>query len=156
MKKIMLTMVLCFSSVLLMADMDLRVQNFTGVVGGSAEVVSTGWKNYGLKLVAGNEKDLRITYKQIYSFYPGQVYELSADVSGKGTPFVELNFLDKDNKLLKTIPMPVKIRRGELDARLDLRGAAFEQMPSRFQVVIGVKKGTSVLIEDVELDIDND
>lgn len=149
-------MFLCFSSLLLMADIDLRVQNFTGVDGGSAEVVSTGWKNYGLKLSAGNEKDLRITYKQIFSYYPGQVYELSADISGKGTPFAELNFLDADNKLLKTIPMNVKIHRNEMKARLDLRAEKFGSQPRRFQIVIGVKKGTSLLVEDVEFEIDND
>ena len=158
MKKFLVTLVFCCAALAVYADMDLRVQNFSGVTGGTAKVVSTGWKNYGLQLTADQKSDLRITYKQLFTFYPGKVYKLSADISGNGVPFAELRFLDIDNRPLKqaVIPMQVRIHRGELKAFADLRKTRFEEMPSRFQVIIGVKKGTSLLIEDVEFEVDND
>lgn len=154
----MVTLFVCLASTLLFADMDLRVQRFINASGGTAKIVSTGWKNYGLELAAFANSDLRVTYDQLFTFYPDKVYELSADVKGNGTPFAELRLLDIYNRPVApvTVPFKVFIHKGELKGRLDMRGMKFAEMPRRFQLVIGVKKGTSLLVEDVEFDIDDD
>ena len=158
MKKILLTVLCCFASCILFADMDLRVQKFINASGGSAKIISAGWKNYALELTASADNDLRVTYDQLFSFYPDKVYEISADVRGTGTPIVELRLLDIYNKPVAqvTVPFNVFIRKGELKGKLDMRGMKFTEMPRRFQLVIGVKKGSSLIVEDVEFDIDDD
>lgn len=159
MKKIFSVFLVCFASTLLWADMDLRVQRFVDPAGGTAKVISAGWKNYALELTASADSDLRVTYDQLFTFYADKVYELSADIKqGDGSNvFAELRLLDIHNKPVApvTVPFKVHIRKGELKGRLDMRGMKFSEMPRRFQLVIGVKKGSALVIEDIEFDIDN-
>ena len=157
MKKLLLALV-CSVSALLFADTDLRVQKFSKPDKGTAEVVSTGWKNYGLKITAPADADAKVTYDQMFHFYPGMFYEVSGDFSGTGEIFVEMYFFNQDNTPYK---VPVKralmfCKRGDFKAKFDLREFTAADAPRRFKVVIGVKKGGTALLEDMELEVDDD
>lgn len=157
MKKFLLTTLFCCASIVLTAGTDLRVQNFLPASGGTAEVVSTGWKNYGLKLTAGAQSDVTVMYKQIFTFHPGMIYEISGDISGTGELFAELQYFDIDNKPVSypKSKMTIRIRKDEFKAVLDLREVDMPNPPRRCKVVLGVKKGGSLLLEDMELDVED-
>ena len=153
-----LFLILSLASLPLFGDIDLRVQNFAKAVNGTADVVSTGWKNYGLKVVASAEKDATVEFKQMFTFYAGKVYEISGDFSGSGKLFVELHFFNNDNTPYK-VPMKradAVIDGDDFEVKFDLREFPANDAPRRFKVVFGVAKGGSVLLEDIEMDMDND
>ena len=156
MKKFLLALV-CSSAMVLSADVDLRVQKFADITGGTAKVISTGWKNYGLDMKASADRDVTATYRQLFTYYPNMIYELSADIRGNGTPFAVFNFLNADGSPCKVdVPVNTFVKGDDFKAVLDLRNVKLTTTPARFTVSIGVKKGGSVIFEDVELEIDND
>ena len=156
MKKFLLALV-CSSAMVLSADVDLRVQKFADVTGGTAEVISTGWKNYGLEMKASADRDVTAAYRQIFTFYPNMIYKLSADIRGSGTPFAVFNFLNTDGSPCKVdVPVKTFVKGDDFKAVLDLRNVKLTAVPARFTVTIGVKKGGTMIFEDVELEIDND
>ena len=157
MKKILLALI-CSAGALLFADTDLRVQKFSQPVKGSAQVVSTGWKNYGLKLAATPDSDAEVIYNQLFRFYPGMFYKVSGDFSGTGEIFVKMYFYNLDGTPYK-VPVKdavIRLEKDEFDARFDLREFTAADAPRRYKVVIGVKKGGSIILEDLELEVDDD
>ncbi len=157
MKKLLLLLVSA-AGTLLFAGSDLRVQNFSAAAGGKAEVISLFWKTRGLKLTADETSDVRVTCNQFFTYRGPVVYEVSADIKGNGTPFVEFQFFNTDGTPCgQPVAANVLVRGNDMKALLDLRNTTWQTAPPRrFKVIIGVKQGGILTFDDIELDVDDD
>jgi hypothetical protein len=85
-------------------------------------------------------------------------YKVSGDFSGNGEIFAKMYFYNLDGTPYK-VPVKdavIRLKRDEFDALFDLREFTAADAPRRYKVVIGVKKGGSIILEDLELEVDDD
>ena len=157
MKKLLLALV-CSAGSLLYADADLRENNFSKPASGRSEIVFTGWFDRGLKLTAAAESDAEIVYNRSFRFYPGMFYKVNGEFSGRGEIFVKMYFFNQDGSPYKVSEKTAVVwqKRDEFEAKFDLREFNSTNAPYQFKVVIGVKKNGSVVLDDMELDVDDD
>ena len=157
MKKFLLT-VFCFAGVLLFADADLRERNFSKPAKGTSEIVSVGFLDYGLKITADAKSDSEVVYDRFFNFRPGLFYQVNGDYSGRGEIFVKLYFFNQDGTPYKTAMKNAVVRQkfDEFEAKFDLREFTAANYPYQFKVAIGVRKGGSVVLDDLELEVDDD
>ena len=157
MKK-MLAVLTFTAGALLYADADLHEKNFSNAVGGTSKIVSVGWMDHGLKVTADAKSDAAIVYNKSFNFRPGLYYKVSGDFTGQGEIFVKMYFYNQDGTAYK-VPVKnavVRQKRDEFEAKFDLREFTAANAPSQYKVVIGVKKGGSVVLDDLELEVDDD
>ena len=157
MKKVFLALV-CSAGTLLYADIDLREKNFSKPVSGTSEIVSVGWFDSGLKITSSAQADAEVVYNRAFKFRPGVFCKVSGDFTGQGEIFVKMYFFNQNGTPYK---VPVKSavvhqKFDEFEAKFDLRGFSRTDSPSQFKVAIGVKKGGSVVLDDMELEVDDD
>ena len=158
MKKFLLALIICSAGALTYADVDLREKNFSQPAKGSSEVITVGWLDHRLKITAAAEADAEVIYNKAFNFIPGMFYKVSGDVSGRGEIIAKLYFFNQDGTPYK-VPVKSAVVRQKLDefeARFDLRKFTPVNAPYQFKVVIGVKKGGSVVVDDLELEVDDD
>lgn len=157
MKKFLLA-VICCAGTLIYADTDLREKNFSKPAVGSSEIVTVGWLDHKLKITATAEADAEVIYNKAFNFIPGMFYKVSGDVSGQGEVIVKLYFFNQDGTPYK-VPVKSAVVRQKLDefeAKFDLREFTPVNAPRQFKVAIGVKKAGSVVVDDLELEVDDD
>ena len=157
MKRILLALV-CSAGTLLYADADLREKNFAKPESGTSEIVSVGWMDHGLKLNAASEADAEVLYNQAFNFRAGFFYEINGDFSVQGEIFVKLYFFNQDGTPYKVPEKSAAVRqkRDEFEAKFDLREFTNADSSYQFKAAIGVKKGGSVILDDLELEVDDD
>ncbi len=157
MKKLLLALI-CSAAAALHADIDLRENNFSKPANGTAEIVSINWLDRGLKLTAPADMDAEVTYNRTFTFRAGLFYKVSGDFSGNGEIFVKMYFFNQDGTPGK-VPVKSAVVRQKLDefeAKFDLREFTAANAPYKFNVAIGVKKGGSIVLDDIELEVDDD
>ena len=157
MKKVLLALIYT-TGAMLYADADLREKNFSKPASGTSEIVSFGWLDYGLKLTATAEADAEVVFNRFFNFRPGMFYKVGGDFSGQGEIFVKMLFFNQDGTPYK-VPVKNAVVRQKLDefeAKFNLSEFTVANAPSQFKVVIGVKKGSAVVLDDMELEVDDD
>ena len=158
MKKFLLALIICSAGALTYADVDLREKNFSQPAKGSSEVITVGWLDHKLKITATAEADAEVIYNKAFNFIPGMFYKVSGDVSGRGEIIAKLYFFNQDGTAYKVAEKSAVVRQklDEFEARFDLREFTPVNAPYQFKVVIGVKKAGSVVVDDLELEVDDD
>ena len=157
MKKVFLALI-CSAGALLCADTDLREKNFSTPATGTSEIVSVGWFDSGLKLTSAAQADAEVVYNSAFTFRPGMFYKVSGDFTGQGEIFVKMYFFNRNGTPYKVPVKTAAVRQkiDEFEAKFDLREFTGTNSPAQFKVAIGVKKGGSVVLDDLELEVDND
>lgn len=157
MKKLLL-MVLCSAGALVYADADLRVKNFAKPEKGSSEIVSAGWLDHSLKITAPADADSEVVYNKLFSFNPRMFYKVQGDLSGDGKVFVKIYFFNKDGTPYKVAEKSAVVHQewDEFESRFNLSEFTLADAPHKFKIAVGVKKGGTVVLDDLELEVDND
>ena len=157
MKKLLLAVV-CSASTLLFADVDLRESKFSKPASGTSEIVSVGFLDRALKLTADAKSDAEVVYNRFFTFRPGMFYKVSGDFAGQGKVFVKMYFYNQDGTPWKVAVKNAVVRQkfDEFEAKFDLNEFTSANAPRQFKVAVGVKKGGSVVLDDMELEVDND
>ena len=157
MKKFFLALV-CSAGTLLYADTDLRENNFSKPASGTSEIVSVGWLDRGLKITTTEKSDSEVVYNRAFNFRPGLFYKVGGDFTGQGEIVVKMYFFNRDGTPY-TVPVKSAVVRqkfDEFEAKFDLREFTATDSPYQFKIAVGVKKGGSVVLDDMELEVDDD
>ena len=156
--KLILLVLICSASTLLYAGTDLREKNFSKPASGTAEIVSVGWFDYGLKITTDAKADTEVVYNRTFNYRPGLFYEVNSDFSGKGDIFVKMYFFNQDGTPYEVPEKSAVVRQkfDEFEAKFDLQEFTATKYPYQFKIAIGVKKGGSVVLDDIELEVDDD
>ena len=157
MKKVFLALV-CSAGTLLFADTDLQEKNFSKPARGTSEIVSVGWFDSGLKLTADAKGDAEVVYNKVFNFRPGLFYKVSGDFTGQGEVFVKMYFFNRNGTPYKVPVKSAVVRQkfDEFEAKFDLSEFNKTNSPAQFKVAVGVRKGGSVVLDDMELEVDDD
>lgn len=145
---------------LLWADHDLSAKKFLPADGGKTEIVrGEDWFSKALKISAGKDAPAMAAYRETFPFSGAYIYRVSADIQGRGTAFIVLEFLDAGGKSIASH----KIAAGEGSARFrDLKGRFDGRMwrartaPVAVRIILGVEKDSVITFDDVELEVDDD
>ena len=158
MKKFLLALIICSAGALTYADVDLREKNFSKPAVGSSEIVTVGWFDHKLKITATAEADAEVIYNKAFNFIPGMFYKVSGDVSGRGEIIAKLYFFNQDGTAYKVAEKSAVVRQkfDEFEAKFDLSEFNKTNSPAQFKVAVGVRKGGSVVLDDMELEVDDD
>lgn len=160
MKKCMvLLLFLCFSTVF-GVDYDLAAKKFSLVKEGKAEVVSgENLFSKALKLTAGNDAPAMAVYEQTFPFNIAWEYEVSTDIKGSGMAFIVLEILDNSGNVIVAHKIAGNQAAAKFrDLKGKFRGSSWRarSLPAQVRVLLGVEKNSSVIFDDVELEIDRD
>ena len=157
MKKLLFALA-CVAGTFLYADTDLLENNFSKPVTGTSERVSVGLFDFGLKITSAAGTDAEVVYNKFFNYRPGMYYSVSGDFTGQGKIFVKMYFYNQDGTPYK-VPVKSAVVRQKLDefeAKFDLREFTGTNAPHQFKIAVGVQKGSSVVLDDMELEVDDD
>lgn len=147
-----------FAAVAVSAGMDLPARSFTVQKEGASRIVrGEDFFDRALLLTSGKDQAVTAVFKQ--KFLPiSAEYEIKADIRGRGRAFIELRLLNADGtvtvKRLASAEATDRFR--DIEGKFDLHYFRTEKRVSRLEIVLGVEKDSSIVFNDIELDIDRD
>ena len=156
MKKFILSAV-CFAAVSLMG-FDLSSGNFKVSEEGKSKIVA-GEKFFSSALrldAAGSDKDLTAVYTHKLPFIAGREYELSAEIKGQGTAFLEIAVVGLSGKVYsrRVATKQASAKYTDIEGKWDLRKYDLPELPASVQITIGVTKGSNITFYDIELEME--